>query len=390
MRAGCALTLFFSHLPEHPLRTQLQLFRAIECVCSRARPPSRVCRMLRKSGLFGLTFAFVLCLTDAAHHPRIPIPVFREVYEASELARAIYIKEQFSRSIEKELENITNTYGVAPAKDRSPFDTLGPTGPPCKKIETFGKDGKEVRLCGFAHFAKHEGKNCRVLSVGARNEARPDPPRDPPRYLTSVAVHLCGLLCGPSFVPHITGCESDAARAATAAPFVLPQWAFEEAIHSQTTCQVRPPRTVSRASGLPQPTPQKHSCTSASPSVHRSIRSSSPVAPPAPHLLPSVLRRLTPSTARAPRTWPYRPASPAACASTRSASATARGGSISARRRRGISSRTGAPWCGKPERRRFGTPESGKFEWTRNQNEHRKLKTGLGVDRKRLRSAWAK
>lgn len=111
---------------------------------------------------------FGILRVDSAHHARIPIPVFREVYDGAHLAQAIWHKEQWTRSLEKQLENITQVYAQKTVAEREPFDTLGPQGPPCGKVETLGSS----RVCGFNHFAKHEGKNCHVMVIGSGNDVR--------------------------------------------------------------------------------------------------------------------------------------------------------------------------------------------------------------------------
>lgn len=121
-----------------------------------------------------LSFFVLGQIVESAYHARIPIPVFREVYDGADLQQAIYQREQWSKTLERQLENLTQTYapnGVM-LPNAEPFDTLGPQGPPCKKLEFVGP-GK-TRLCGFYHFSKHEKGHCRVIVVGSGNEVRRD------------------------------------------------------------------------------------------------------------------------------------------------------------------------------------------------------------------------
>lgn len=86
---------------------------------------------------------------------------------------------EWSRNLAFTLENAYNNFqklsGVegrtdAKVKDgHDRFDLLGPTGPTCKNIESFGEKDQEKRACGLKSKSR-KNKNCVIFSIGSNNE----------------------------------------------------------------------------------------------------------------------------------------------------------------------------------------------------------------------------
>ena len=100
------------------------------------------------------------------------------LWECGELQAATTARRAWSRNLSAELTAFYDSPGRTihtrvHQKEHDPalrwdygrFEMLGPVGPRCRQLESFGHGDDEKRACGL----RTAGDNCRIISIGSAN-----------------------------------------------------------------------------------------------------------------------------------------------------------------------------------------------------------------------------